>query len=142
MLLSPSADCALRPNIASLHQNTRSDYVATRFEAAYGVKVLLGLLSPDELDKSWLSLGSIKLEDAALEGMFKPFPPTFTLAGEAEISRDSIHTLRDRMGADMEDYVTYLEVANAPHDLLASVILEPERSEALREIAKWAAALV
>ncbi|KAJ7197196.1 alpha/beta-hydrolase [Mycena pura] len=141
LLLSPSADSALRRNIDSMRENTRSDYVATWFDAAYGVNALLGSLSPDELDKPWLSPGSIMFEDATVQGMFKSFPPTFILAGEAEMSRDSMRILRDRMTADMGDKVTYVEVANAPHDFLGLAILEPERSEALREIEKWAAGL-
>ncbi|KAJ7301860.1 alpha/beta-hydrolase [Mycena olivaceomarginata] len=142
LLLSPSADSALRRNIDSMRQNTRSDYVTTWFDAAYGVNALLGSLSSDELDKPWLSPGSIMFEDAAVKGMFERFPPTFILAGEAEMSRDSMRILRDRMKADMGDKVTYVEVANAPHDFLGLTILEPERTEALREIAKWAASLV
>ncbi|KAF7352697.1 Alpha/beta-hydrolase [Mycena venus] len=98
LLLSPSADSALRRNTDSMRENTRSDYVATWFEAAYGVNALLGSLSPDELDKPWLSPGSIMFEDAAVKGMFKSFPRTFILAGEAEMSRDSMRILRDRMG--------------------------------------------
>ncbi|KAF8208738.1 alpha/beta-hydrolase [Mycena galopus ATCC 62051] len=142
LLLSPSADSALRRNIDSMRENTRSDYVSTWFDVAYGVKALLGGLSPAELDQPWLSPGSIMFEDAAVKGMFESFPPTFILAGEAEMSRDSMRILRDRMKTDMGDRVTYVEVLNAPHDFLGLTILEPERTEGLREIAKWAADLV
>lgn len=95
LLLSPSADSALRRNIPSMRENTRSDYVTTWFDAAYGVNALLGSLSPDELDKPWLSPGSIMFDDPAVKGLFKLFPPTFILAGEAEMSRDSMRILRD-----------------------------------------------
>ncbi|KAJ7638512.1 alpha/beta-hydrolase [Roridomyces roridus] len=140
LLLSPSADSALRRNVDSMRNNTRSDYVSTWFDAAYGVTSLLGSLSRDELDKPWLSPGSVMFDDAAVKGLFTSFPPTFILAGEAEMSRDSMRKLRDRMAADMgNNQVTYAEVVNAPHDFLGLSLLEPERTEGLKEIAKWAA---
>jgi acetyl esterase/lipase len=142
LLLSPSADSALRPNPGSMLANTRSDYVRSWFDAAYGVTSLLGSLPASELDKPWLSPGSTMFSDADISGMFQAFPPTFILAGEAEMSRDCMRVLRDRMQSDMgTKNVTYVETANAPHDFLSMSILEPERTEALREIAKWAKAL-
>ncbi|KAJ6617997.1 alpha/beta-hydrolase [Mycena sp. CBHHK59/15] len=141
LLLSPSADSALRRHPGSMCDNIRSDYVRSWFDAAYGVKSLLGSLPADELDKPWLSPGSSMFKDAEIKGMFESFPPTFILAGEAEMSRDCMRILRDRMKADLGDMVTYVEVADAPHDFIGMSVLEPERTEALREIAKWAGAL-
>ncbi|KAK7032824.1 Alpha/Beta hydrolase protein [Favolaschia claudopus] len=143
LLLSPSADSALRRNTPSMCENTRSDYVRTWFDAAYGVHALLGSLPPDELDKPWLSPGSLMFADDAIKGLFKAFPPTCILAGEAEMSRDSMRVLKRRMAADMgDDKVTYVEVANAPHDFLALEMLEPERSEGLRRVAAWISGVV
>ncbi|KAJ7665707.1 alpha/beta-hydrolase [Mycena rosella] len=142
LLLSPSADSGLRPNPGSMLDNKRSDYVRSWFDARYSVNSLLGSLPADELDKPWLSPGSTVFTDADIRGMFKAFPPTFILAGEAEMSRDCMRVLRDRMQIDMgPDGVTYVEIANAPHDFLGMSILEPERTEALVEIAKWARGL-
>ncbi|KAJ7143392.1 alpha/beta-hydrolase [Mycena crocata] len=141
LLLSPSADSALRPNPGSMLDNTRSDFVRSWFDAAYGVSSLLGSLPADELDKPWLSPGSTTFSDADIRGLFKAYPPTFILAGEAEMSRDCMRVLRDRMQIDMGDIVTYVEIADAPHDFVGMSILEPERTEALREIAKWASGL-
>lgn len=139
LLLSPSADSALRRNPGSMCSNARSDYVRTWFDSGYGVKSLLGSLPPKELDKPWLSPGSTMFVDADIKGIFKSFPPTFILVGEAEMSRDSMRVLRDRMEGDMgDDKVTYLEVADAPHDFLGMRMLEPERTIALKEIARWA----
>ncbi|KAJ7186798.1 alpha/beta-hydrolase [Mycena filopes] len=141
LLLSPSADSALRVNSDSMRNNVRSDYVRTWVYAAYGVNAILGSLSAEELDKPWMSPGSTMFSDDEMKGVFKDFPPTFILAGEAEMTRDPMRVLRDRMMADMGNQITYVEVANAPHDFLGLSVLEPERTEGLQEIEKWASTL-
>ncbi|KAJ6504210.1 alpha/beta-hydrolase [Mycena vitilis] len=143
LLLSPSADSALRaPAGNSMQTNARSDYIRTWVEAGYVLPALLGALPKEELDRSWLSPGSPVLEDVDTAGLFVGFPPTLILAGEAEMSRDAMRTLRDRMRVDMsEDAVTYVEVADAPHDFVGMSIFEPERTVGLKEIAKWATML-
>jgi acetyl esterase/lipase len=141
LLLSPSADSAVRRRPGSMLDNRRSDFVCSWFDAAYGVTSLLGSLPAEELDNSWLSPGSTMFAETDVQGMFRDFPPTFILAGEAEMSRDCMRVLRDRMQIDMGDRVTYIEVPDAPHDFLSMSILEPERTEGLRQIAKWAGGL-
>lgn len=138
LLLSPSADSALRRPPGSMRSNARSDYTRTWFDAAYASTAVLGSLPREELDKTWLSPGSPVLADADVVGLFVGFPRTFILAGEAEMSRDSMRTLRDRMRADMDEHnVAYVEVADAPHDFLAMTMFEPGRTVGLKEIAKW-----
>jgi acetyl esterase/lipase len=78
-----------------MRTNARSDYVRTWFEAAYVPPALLGALPREELDRPWFSPGSPLLDDADTTGIFAAFPPTFILAGEAEMSRDAMRTLRD-----------------------------------------------
>ncbi|KAJ7750482.1 alpha/beta-hydrolase [Mycena maculata] len=139
LLLSPSADSGWRtPPGGSMQTNRRSDYVRTWFDAGYVPPTLLGALPVGELDQPWLSPGSPVLSNAETAGLFKGFPQTFILAGEAEMSRDSMRTLRDRMRADMgESQVQYAEIAGAPHDFTGMTILEPERTMGLKAIGKW-----
>ncbi|KAJ6551454.1 alpha/beta-hydrolase [Mycena capillaripes] len=143
LLLSPSADSGMRalPG-SSMHTNARSDYIRTWVQAGYVSPALLGALPLEELDRPWLSPGSPMLDDADTAGIFVAFPPTFILTGEAEMSRDAMRTLRDRMRADMgEDAVTYVEVADAPHDFVGMSVFEPQRTIGLEEIARWVAVL-
>ncbi|KAJ7176627.1 alpha/beta-hydrolase [Mycena filopes] len=143
LLLSPSADSGIHaPPGNSMRTNRRSDYVRTWFDAAYVPPALLGALPREELDKPWLSPGSLILDNADVVGIFTGFPPTFILAGEAEMSRDAMRTLRDRMRRDMgKDAVSYVEVADAPHDFVGMTIFEPERTVGLKAIAAWLTSL-
>ncbi|KAJ7768321.1 alpha/beta-hydrolase [Mycena metata] len=139
LLLSPSADSGLHaPPGSSMHTNRRADYVRTWFESAYVPPALLGKLPREELNRPWLSPGSPVLNDADVVRIFTGFPPTFILAGEAEMSRDAMRTLRDRMRGDMgEEAVRYVEIADAPHDFVGISIFEPERTAGLEAIAIW-----
>jgi acetyl esterase/lipase len=68
---------------------------------------------------------------------FKGFPRTFIVAGGAEVLRDQIHALRDRMEAELGSLVKYVEFPDAWHDFLGFPQHEPERSEALHLIGDW-----
>ncbi|KAJ7489428.1 alpha/beta-hydrolase [Mycena latifolia] len=143
LLLSPSADSGLRaPPGSSMHTNRRADYVRTWFDAGYVPPTLLGALPASELDHASLSPGSPVLADADTAGIFTEFPPTFILVGEAEMSRDCMRTLRDRMRTDMgEEKVQYMEIADAPHDFIGMTIFEPERTAGLHAIGEWVSRL-
>ncbi|KAF9029139.1 alpha/beta-hydrolase [Hymenopellis radicata] len=142
LLLSPSADSSLRAIPGSMIDNTRSDLACTWITARYGVVSLLGVLPEDELDKPWLSPGSTMFPDLDVKGLFTSFPPTLILAGEAEMTRDCMRVLRDRMRADMgEKNVTYVETHGAPHDVLSIRLFEPHRTEGLKKIAEWVSTL-
>ncbi|KAJ6567697.1 hypothetical protein DFH09DRAFT_1081141 [Mycena vulgaris] len=120
-----------------MHINRRSDYVRTWFDARYVPPTLPGALTADELDRARLSPGSPVLADADTAGVFKGFPPTLILAGKAEMSRNAIRVLRDRMRADMgQESVQYVEVADTPHDFLGLIWFEPERTEGLQAVAQ------
>ncbi|KAJ7182673.1 alpha/beta-hydrolase [Mycena crocata] len=143
LLLSPSADSGLRalPG-SSMRTNRRADYVRTWFDAGYVPPTLCGMLPAAELDRAWLSPGSPVLADSETAGLFTGFPRTFILAGEAEMSRDSMRVLRDRMRTDMGDeMVEYVEVADAPHDFVGMTMFEPERTVGLAAIAEWVCTL-
>jgi len=70
---------------------------------------------------------------------FADFPPTFISAGGAEVLRDSIRTLHQKMAKDMGDEkVRYLEAEDGIHDFLVfDGWHEPERGDTLKAIAKW-----
>ncbi|KAJ6587015.1 Alpha/Beta hydrolase protein [Mycena vulgaris] len=73
---------------------------------------------------------------------FAGFPPTFISAGGAEVLRDSIRTLHQKMAKDMGDAkVRYLEAEDGVHDFLVFDMgwQEPERSDTLKAIAEWVA---
>ncbi|THU91040.1 alpha/beta-hydrolase [Dendrothele bispora CBS 962.96] len=145
LLLSPSADSALRPVPgSSMITNKRSDYLYSWYTSRYSVLSLLGNLPESELDRPWLSPGSTMFEDddAGLKGIFESFPKTMIVAGEAEMARDCMRILRDRMRKEMgEEHVRYLEVEGAPHDFLGGTMWEPDRTVALKDIAVWANSL-
>ncbi|KAI0699540.1 Alpha/Beta hydrolase protein [Cytidiella melzeri] len=68
---------------------------------------------------------------------FKGFPRTFISSGGAEVLRDQIRVLRDRMEDDLGSNLKYTEASDAWHDFLAFPEVEPERSEVLHLIADW-----
>ncbi|KZT24245.1 alpha/beta-hydrolase [Neolentinus lepideus HHB14362 ss-1] len=76
----------------------------------------------------------------ALKASFKGFPRTFIAAGGAEILRDQIHVLKDRMVRDLgEETVAYYESPDAVHDYAALSFYEPERTHTFAKIAEWLA---
>lgn len=66
---------------------------------------------------------------------FKGYPRTFITGGGAEILRDQIRTLEEKMKVDCD--VEYFEAVDAVHDWITFAWHEPERSEALTRIGKW-----
>lgn len=93
----------------------------------------------------YISPASLKLPQKA---DFSGFPRTFIVAGGAEVLRDQIRTLRDKMVGDLgegdglskdEGKVRYHEAPDGIHDYLVFSWHEPERTETLRLIAKWVA---
>ncbi|KAK0241702.1 Alpha/Beta hydrolase protein [Armillaria nabsnona] len=68
---------------------------------------------------------------------FRGFPPTFIVAGGAENLAPQIRLLRDRMQKDLGSKLRYFEADGGSHDYVLFSWQEPERSNALREIADW-----
>ncbi|KAK7031013.1 hypothetical protein VNI00_013803 [Paramarasmius palmivorus] len=146
LLLSPSVDASLHPVPGtSMVTNRRSDYTGAWFDTRYSVFALMGkALKESDIDRPWFSPGSkvYSDDDEGIKGVFTRFPKTMIVAGEAEMSRDCMRVLRDRMEREMgKEKVVYAEIDDAPHDFLGSTIWEPERTIALEEIAKWVAKL-
>jgi hypothetical protein len=102
----------------------------------------------------WISPASLSLSPYD-ENLFKGFPATFIMAGEAEIALDSIETFRDRLSQNIgEDNVTYIAMKDGEspidlhksiqlicrevtHDVVTTRWFEPERTYAIMEIATW-----
>ncbi|KAF9262308.1 alpha/beta-hydrolase [Marasmius fiardii PR-910] len=142
LLLSPSVDSGLHPlPDTSMVTNRRSEYIRTWLEARYPVSALKGKgLKESDVDRPWLSPGSTQYpdDDEDIKGTFTHFPKTMIVTGEAEMTRDCNHVLRDRMEREMgKSKLLYVEVQDAPHDILMATLWEPERMLALKEIQKW-----
>lgn len=69
---------------------------------------------------------------------FKGFPSTMIVAGGSEMFMDQINTLRKRMMKDLGDGVSYYEAVDTIHDFLIFPWWEPERTQTLEAISRWA----
>ncbi|EMD33262.1 hypothetical protein CERSUDRAFT_126382 [Gelatoporia subvermispora B] len=139
MLLHPSLDWALTHDMlrgSSMQRNYYADYVYAVFDSRYTAQALLGALPVQEIyTNAWLSPASLTIDTA---GLFKDFPPTVVVAGEAEVSVDPMRTLRDRLRADNgPETITYLEYEDAFHEFIAMEWFEPQRTRALKDLEAW-----
>ncbi|KAJ6589904.1 alpha/beta-hydrolase [Mycena vulgaris] len=140
ILVSPSVEWGITHDgpKSSWRLNADSDYSVPFFQG-YTQKSLLGNLPVEMAYTSpWISPGSLKIQASDVEHLFRGFPVTFILSGEAEIARDSIRTFCDRLSRDIgKDNVTYIEMKDVTHDVVVMRFLEPERTMALMEISRW-----
>jgi acetyl esterase/lipase len=149
LLLSPWADLGQSHNDlpnGSASTCTGSDYIPnpTIPHYGYGVRAFVGPHGLEEAELNpYISPASV---NPAIVVHFKGFPRTFIVAGGAEVLRDQIRTLRDRMVRDIgegngmideEGKVRYLEVPDGIHDYLIFSWHEPERTDTLKAIAEW-----
>ncbi|KAJ7446150.1 Alpha/Beta hydrolase protein [Mycena galericulata] len=130
LLLSPWCDLGTSHALpgSSYFICVKSDYIAV---PANWIS-LLAEMNP------YISPASNRLSAISFAG----FPPTFISAGGAEVLRDSIRTLHERMAKDMGDAsVRYLEAEDAVHDFLVfdQGLHDPERNDTLNAIAEWVA---
>ncbi|KAJ6594256.1 alpha/beta-hydrolase [Mycena capillaripes] len=140
ILVSPSVEWGITHDgpKSSWRLNIGSDYSGPFFRG-YTQRSLLGNLPVDfAFTSPWLSPASLKLRSSDVETLFKGFPATFILAGEAEIARDSIRTVRDRLCQSIgEENVTYSEMKDVTHDVVTMRWFEPERTNAIIDISTW-----
>ncbi|KAF9807913.1 hypothetical protein IEO21_08030 [Rhodonia placenta] len=122
---------------SSMHRNASSDYITLLFKSRYCTRALVGRHPLEMANTSMcISPASRKLVDTP--GMFGGLPPTCIFIGDAEIFLDQVRTLRDRLRtANGEEKIKYMEWADVTHDPFMWPWHEPERTLALREIAKW-----
>ncbi|KAJ7631434.1 hypothetical protein DFH06DRAFT_1005096, partial [Mycena polygramma] len=140
ILVSPSVEWGITHDgpSSSWRLNSGSDY-SNPFFRGYTQKSLLGNLHVDFAYTSpWLSPASLKLRPSDIETLFSGFPATYIQVGEAEIARDSIRTLRARLTHNIgEENVTYNEMKNVTHDVVAMRWFEPEKTNAIVDICIW-----
>ncbi|KAJ6593993.1 Alpha/Beta hydrolase protein [Mycena capillaripes] len=142
LLLSPWAELGTSHSYpgSSFFTCRDSDYISFDPDTTmYPVSAFTGPfgLGATELNP-YISPASVHIPDISFAG----FPPTFISAGGAEVLRDSIRTLHQKMAKDMGDEkVRYLEAEDGVHDFLVFDMgwHEPERTDTLTAIAKWVA---
>jgi acetyl esterase/lipase len=139
ILLSPSCDWTCThdaSSIASIKTNAAVDYCGMIFTSGYTATALRGTFPEDEVSSNaWYSPASLKINTSRL---FSNFPPTCIIAGGADQTVDGMRTFRDRLLADNEaSTVLYREYPDAFHDFILDIFHEPERTQALEEIAGW-----
>ncbi|KAJ7451008.1 alpha/beta-hydrolase, partial [Mycena galericulata] len=139
LLMSPSLDLARTHTgpTYSMERNRNADITGPLVRTGYSARALRGALPMGDLATDpFLSPGSLALADT--RGLFKDFPPTCILAGEAELSLSPMQTVRDRLVADMGDErVRYLEYADANHIFLAMPVFPVQRDQAYRDVGRW-----
>lgn len=137
-LHSPACDFGLTHSgvDSSMQRHSRTDYIQAFFKG-YSANAYLGNLPKSEmLTNSWISPASLGLSKSS--GMFFGFPPTLMVTGAVEIMLDSLHTLRDRMVADMgEGKFKYVEVPDGTHVLMSWDFYEPENTGAYKMYGQW-----
>ncbi|KAJ7188138.1 alpha/beta-hydrolase [Mycena filopes] len=141
ILLSPWADLGTSHAYpgSSYYTCLPSDYISiTTTSSLYPIVAFSGPFGLGALDLNpYISPASTYISSIS----FARFPPTFISAGGAEILRDSIRTLRQRMAKDMGDQVRYLEAEDGVHDFVVfdGSLHDPERTDTLTAIAEWVA---
>lgn len=124
---------------SSMQRNENADVCRPVHEDGYPLRSLAGTIAIDEvLSNAWFSPGSLKLPKDVADGAFRGFPKTFIHIGEAEVHLDAVRTLHERLvNAIGGENVRYMEQLDATHDVLSLPLLEPERTEACKEICAW-----
>ncbi|OAX33173.1 alpha/beta-hydrolase [Rhizopogon vinicolor AM-OR11-026] len=139
ILLAPSCDWACTHDAsptASMKINASADFCGMFFTSGYTAAALRGTFPEDEVSSNaWYSPASLKIDTV---GLFSNFPPTCIIAGGADQTVDGMRTFRDRLLVDNEPgKVLYSEYPDGFHDFLFATFHEPERTQALEEIADW-----
>ncbi|KAJ7643124.1 alpha/beta-hydrolase [Mycena polygramma] len=147
LLLSPWADLGISHAgpTSSLTTCRASDFLSSPTAPpphviSYSVRAFTGPFGVGAAEvNAYISPASRRIADK--EVPFAGFPRTFISAGGAEVLRDCIRALYERMKRDMgEGEVRYLEAADSIHDfVLVPWVQEPQRGETLAAIAAWVA---
>ncbi|KAJ1308505.1 hypothetical protein OPQ81_004209 [Rhizoctonia solani] len=103
---------------------------------SYALRALIGPISVKDAGRNaYITPASLHL---TASGLFKDLPPSYIVAGGAEVLLEQIRILHSRMEEDMpKGTVVYDEVTDAIHDFVAFTVWEPERSETLGKIMDW-----
>ncbi|CAE6424431.1 unnamed protein product [Rhizoctonia solani] len=120
--------------------NTKTDFLELADEKGtmssrnrYALCALIGPMSVEDAGRNpYITPGSMYLTG---DRLFKGFPPTYIICGEAEAFVQEIRVLQSRMKEDCN--VIYDEVLDAIHDFVVFPQWEPERSETFKKIVGW-----
>ncbi|KAI0348524.1 alpha/beta-hydrolase [Trametopsis cervina] len=139
LLLSPSMDWGethTHSQSTMLHHQP-TDWVVA-FNDGYCSRAMLGYLPWSVAQTNWwFSPASLALDEK--KGTFKGFPPTMFLVGSAEMTLDGMKTAYARMKEDIgDDKVTFVEIEDGTHIILALPYHDEERKEGYRAVKKWA----
>jgi acetyl esterase/lipase len=138
ILLSPAADLGVSHDTpgSSTYECANSDYIELVRGVLYAKDAFLGPLGMSAAASNrYISPASLH---PSMSVDFKGFPKTFIVAGGAEVLRDQIRTLKDRMLKDLgEENLKYYEAEDSMHDYLALTWHEPERTDTYNALAKW-----
>jgi acetyl esterase/lipase len=140
ILLSPMGDLSDSHDVpgSSSYECVNSDYINPRVDS-YPKDAFLGPLGTGAASHNeYISPACLH---PSMSVGFKNFPKTFVVAGGAEVFRDQIRTLKDRMRKDLGDDVKYYEATDGIHDYLVFSWHDPERTDTLKEIARWIATI-
>ncbi|KAG8691700.1 hypothetical protein FRC11_012451 [Ceratobasidium sp. 423] len=145
VLISPWADpvCTFLGTLTDkspAQVNAKTDFIIfpkdeNDFECRhqYALRALIGPMSMEDAGRNlYINPGSLHLDQS---GVFKNFPPSYVVSGDAEVFVQQIRLLQSRMKEGCE--VVYDEVIDAIHDFVVFPQWEPERSETFRKIVDW-----
>ena len=141
ILISPVGDVGdSYKDTRSRIENAKYDYIATSATRQEYVSWAMGRQMGANIANisPWISPISKHIVGVS----FKGFPKTFIIAGELELLRDEITTLKELMERDTgEENIEYYLAPLAVHDFVALPWHEPERTDGLQKIAAWVAML-
>jgi acetyl esterase/lipase len=139
ILVSPWSDFGPEPTDpqSSIHTCEAAD-ITTPFVRSDGANVL-NFLGPHGKEAAVTNpyISPASLAPTMPPVSFDGYPRTFIANGGAEILRDQIRVLRDRMEASKGLKVKYVEPPHVWHDFLMFPVLEPERTDVLKMIRDW-----
>ncbi|KAI0340627.1 alpha/beta-hydrolase [Trametopsis cervina] len=140
LLHSPTMDFAnthVGPN-SSMVRHAHTDYVHSFLESGYTYRALLGALSAEDTAvRSWLAPGATTLAAEDVNGAFAGFPKTAIVVGGAEQTLDAVVAFRGLLEAAGTASVLSIVPRDATHDFFTHAWHEPERTDALKEVAVW-----
>ncbi|KAH7343937.1 Alpha/Beta hydrolase protein [Rhizoctonia solani] len=103
----------------------------------YALRAFIGAVSIKDAGRnSYIAPASLHLGEQ--NRLFKEFPPSYVVGGDAEVFIEQIRLLQSRMKEDMpQGAVVYDEVVDAVHNFVVFPVWEPERGQMFRKIVNW-----
>ncbi|KAJ4466255.1 alpha/beta-hydrolase [Lentinula aciculospora] len=140
LLFSPALDWAGthdHGDSCAMFRNRNVDVLGPVAESGYTGRALLGSLPADELGRNpYFSPASLKLPHTP--GLYKGFPSTCIIGGDAEQILDPMCTFHDLLVTDNGPVgMELLIYPDGNHCFTSSPLFEPQRSQAFADAASW-----